>query len=574
MRQRRLIVLKFGGSVLPDEASLARAAHEVYRWKREGWSVVAVVSAIDGETDARLRAALRRGDGACDHAIAAAVAGGELHSAAQFGLFLERAGIDGAVVNPGAIGLRAHGAALDATPTGLNTAPIRRLLDAGRVVVCPGYVATDEEGRWMLLGRGGSDLTALVLADALDAERCRLVKDVDGLYDTDPNAPGPAPARYDAASWDDALARDGSIIQHKAIEFAKSRRLAFELGKLNGSRPTRVGDLRLLESAPERTRQVRLALLGLGVVGAGVFESLRRLPVVEIVRVAVRDPGKHACAGIPDDLFTTDPVDAARCGADIVVELIGGAGAALDAVRAALTTGASVVTANKALIASHGEELGALASASGAGLKFSASVGGSMPLLEHLRSRPGDAPRRVRGVLNGTCNFILERVAAGAPFDDAVREAQRLGFAEADPGRDLAGLDAADKLVVLAHSLGRDDLAVGDVRVEALTSESAALATNAAREGRVLRQVAELDLSGGRARAWVTLREVGPDDPLRAVRLERNAAVVGWESGAVTTVAGRGAGRWPTAESVVADVLELVRAGAPEEVAAGAGGVV
>lgn len=575
MRQRRLIVLKFGGSVLPDEDSLARAVHEVYRWAREGWSVVAVVSAIDGETDARLRSAVHRAEGGCDHAVAAAVAGGELHSAAQFGLFLERAGVDAAVVNPGGIGLRADGAGLDASPLGVDATPIRRLLDAGRVVVCPGYVATDADGRWMLLGRGGSDLTALVLADALRADRCRLVKDVDGLYDSDPNAPGPRPARYESASWDDALARDGSIIQHKAIGYAKSKRLSFELGKLNGVRPTVVGDLPLREGPPEppeRTPPVRVAILGLGVVGGGVYESVRRLPGVEIVRVAVRDPRKHAGAELPSEIVSTDPIEAAQCEADIVIELLGGTGVALGAVRAALARGARVVTANKALIAAHGEELLGLARVTGGGLEFSASVGGSMPILEHLSAHAGETPRRIRAVLNGTCNFILDALATGRPFHDAVREAQRLGFAEADPRRDLAGFDAADKLVVLAHSLGCTGLTVDDVARQTIGDEVTTLATSAAKNGRVLRQVSELDLTGAEPVASVTLREVDRDDPLHAVRRERNGAVVEWESGAITRVAGRGAGRYPTAESVVADVLGLVRTGVSCELAR-AGGV-
>src|SRR5690606_20492696 len=201
---RRVIVLKFGGSVLASPESLSLAVHEIYRWRREGWSVLAVVSAFSGETDALLREAIERGNGACRHVLAAAVGQGELRSASQPGLLLERSGVPAAVVNPGAIGLRATGDPLDADPCAVDTGALRRLFAADRVVVCPGFVATDDSGRWLLLGRGGSDLTALYLTAELAASgeieaRCRLVKDVDGLYDRDPKAGPTLPDRYATA---------------------------------------------------------------------------------------------------------------------------------------------------------------------------------------------------------------------------------------------------------------------------------------------------------------------------------------------------------------------------------------
>ena len=109
------------------------------------------------------------------------------------------------------------------------------------MVVVPGYVATDAEDRLVVLGRGGSDLSALFLADRLGGARCRLIKDVDGLYESDPAAPGPRPRRYGRACWSDALATDGAIVQHKAVRFARDHRLPFELGRINGVAPTRIG---------------------------------------------------------------------------------------------------------------------------------------------------------------------------------------------------------------------------------------------------------------------------------------------------------------------------------------------
>ncbi|MFG0291876.1 MAG: hypothetical protein ACF8MJ_01845, partial [Phycisphaerales bacterium JB050] len=455
MPARRVIVLKFGGSVLASPVSLALAVHEIYRWRRDGWCVLAVVSAFNGETDALLGEAIERGSGACRHVLAAAVGQGELRSASQLGLLLERSGVPASVVNPGAIGLRATGDPLDADPCTVNTAGLLNLFDEDRVVVCPGFITPDASGRWMLLGRGGSDLTALFLTaelrDGLEIEaRCRLIKDVDGLYDSDPKAGPVLPERYAAASWDDALARDGSIIQHKAIAFAKSRRLPFEMGRLGGTRPTRIGPGPLAVTQPEHSPPVRIALLGLGVVGTGVYQHLSRLPEVRFCAIAVRTPHRQREVSVPRELLTTDPINAATSGADLVIETMGGTDEAYRAVKAALESGSRVVTANKALIAERGEELRALASANGVTLRCSASVGGSVPVLERIGARPDDRVARVRGVLNGTCNFILDRLACGEGLADSIAEAQRLGYAEQDPTRDLVGLDAADKLRVLS----------------------------------------------------------------------------------------------------------------------------
>ncbi len=202
---RRVIVLKFGGSVLASPESLSLAVHEIYRWRREGWSVLAVVSAFSGETDALLREAIERGSGACRHVLAAAIGQGETRSASQLGLLLERSGVPAAVVNPGAIGLRGTGDPLDADPCSVDTDALLRLFAEDRVVVCPGFVATDDTGRWLLLGRGGSDLTALYLTAELRTSgkleaKCRLIKDVDGLYDREPKAGPTLPDRYASAS--------------------------------------------------------------------------------------------------------------------------------------------------------------------------------------------------------------------------------------------------------------------------------------------------------------------------------------------------------------------------------------
>jgi homoserine dehydrogenase len=241
MRGSPLIVLKFGGSVLIDESTLRLAVHEIYRWRRQNHRVVAVVSALAGVTDELLRRCARVGGPPAPASVAALVSTGELQSAALLALHLGRAGLSATVLTPGAITLVAIGPALDASPIDVNAAPLERALARDGVVVIPGYVAQDADGRTCVLGRGGSDLTALFLAHRLQADCCRLVKDVDGLYERDPAEPGPPPRRYAVASWSDALATDGTIVQHKAVRFAAAYALEFELGRLNDGVPTRIG---------------------------------------------------------------------------------------------------------------------------------------------------------------------------------------------------------------------------------------------------------------------------------------------------------------------------------------------
>ncbi len=390
MSDKRLIVLKFGGSVLLNEATLRLAVHEIYRWRRDGYQVVAVVSALAGQTDALLRKSRQVCIAASQHAVAALVSNGELQSAALLGLHLDRAGVPACVLTPSAIRLVAKGLALDAAPVDMDIEMVRAALSHHGVVVVPGYVATDSGGRTVLMGRGGSDLTALFLAYRLGPCECRLVKDVDGLYECDPDSTSPAPKRYGTATWEDAMSTDGSIVQHKAVEFAREHRIEFQLGRLNGTRPTLIGPGPTTFSEPDQAVPLRVALLGFGTVGGGVFELLEQLPDhFKTVAVAVREPARNRTSSAPPGLLTSDVDATATCGADVVVEVMGGVESACTAIQAALRTDAHVVTANKTLIAEQGRSLKDLANSHGVSLRHSAAVGGSMPLLEHIGSSNG-----------------------------------------------------------------------------------------------------------------------------------------------------------------------------------------
>lgn len=240
---RPLIVLKFGGSVLRDEDDLLKAVKETESWIDRGWSVVAVVSAFEGVTDTLVRRAKAFGEQPLAEAQALLTATGELQSASLLGLALHRANILSTIAAPWTIGLRAEGAPLDAFPRSINAAAVKVLLEEYRALVVPGFVGIDELKRLVLLGRGGSDLSAIFVAEQLGAAKCRLIKDVDGLYEWDPAKTGTQPRRYASVSWLGALALDGGIVQHKAVRFARERRLRFEVGGYHSTAPTIVGDV-------------------------------------------------------------------------------------------------------------------------------------------------------------------------------------------------------------------------------------------------------------------------------------------------------------------------------------------
>lgn len=237
------VVLKFGSSILPTELSLVQAVIEVRRHLEDGKCVVAVVSAFAGVTDSLLAkaAAFGRGIGRAPDAsaVAALAATGEAVSVALLALALDRAGIETSSLDSGAIGLRTEGPADDARPIGLDVGAIERALADRSVLVVPGFVGRDELGRATLLGRGGSDLTALFIASKLRSQ-CTLLKDVDGIYDRDPAEQPEAARRFGEVSYASVLALPESIVQHKAVKFARDERQTFRIAAIEGDAGTLV----------------------------------------------------------------------------------------------------------------------------------------------------------------------------------------------------------------------------------------------------------------------------------------------------------------------------------------------
>ncbi len=560
MSDSHLIVLKFGGSVLLDEQRLRIAVHEIYRWRREGWRVIAVVSALAGKTEELIARSERLFDSASSLSRASLIASGEIESASFLGIHLDRAGLPARVLSPASIGLVASGDPLDADPVSINCSLVQRALDETGIVVIPGFVAINETGSTVTLGRGGSDLTAVYLSHALDAGRCRLIKDVDGLYESDPSQASPLPRRFECARYEDAQGTDGSIIQHKAIKFAMQHHIEFELGEFNGLSPTKIGTTQTVYGHGSiRPEPTTVVICGLGTVGQGVLELIGQLPnMFAITGAACQTPAKHKDLIELAGGITNDAVALAGSKAEVVIELVGGVDIAWQITNEAITGGSHVINANKALIADSGREIIERAEAIGLSVRFSASVGGVSPILEAIKLSKSDQPtnqiRSICGVLNGTGNFVLGALARGNSLEEAVVEAQNLGFAEADPSRDLDGRDSLDKLLVIAQQLGWEidhaNFSLGSI-------------TQWVEQGddvhHPVRHIARLD----NISASVQVEAVDPNDagdPLGQLENEWNAVVIKFADGSTQVIKGKGAGRWPTSESVFADLLELRRA--------------
>jgi len=560
--EKRIIVLKFGSSVLRNETDLPAAVHEIYRWWREGFQVVAVISAFGNTTDELTRRAHATCDEPGDELVATLLATGEAASSALMGLALNRSGIPATVLDAEQAGLITDGPVLDATLVSLNKARLIEQLTDG-VVVLPGFVGRARSGKTTLLGRGGSDLTALFLAQRLGGA-CRLIKDVDGLYTSDPNSSRGA-ARFLRVSYATAARVGGAVVQLKAIDFAQRNRQRFLVSNIGSAHATEVGPYSDSVALSEpHVAPLRVALLGCGTVGGGVYQRLAALPeMFEVVGVGTRNVERAICADVPVRLLTTRLETLIAQPVDVVIELLGGEEPARTLIERSLRFGKHVVTANKSLLASHLEQLQSVASIKGsnhASLRYSAAVGGVLPALETISRARGVEPlNSISGVLNGTTNFILDQLANGLDLSAATIAAQQNGYAERDPQLDLDGTDAAQKLALLARAAFDIDLPVSSVHKEGIEKLNAKQIREAKSNGRILRLLAECRRETHGFTATVSPVELPSDHPLARVTGVENRLLIQSQTGKTWDVRGRGAGRWPTTEAVLSDLFDLRR---------------
>ncbi len=552
---KRLCVLKFGSSVLGREEDYPVVASEIYRHIREGEKVVAVVSALAGQTDALFDQAARVGAEASAPLVARLARVGELHSAALMALALAKIGVNACTLDPDEMALCAEGDALDSNLKSLDADAVWAKLANHDVVVVPGFTAGHAEHGVVTLGRGGTDLSAVFFADRLDAHRVRLIKDVDGVYDEDP-AKNPLAERYAELGYHQAAKASAGLIQPKAIDMAEAQDVLIEIASLGAGEATTIANLPARKSLPPKPERLRVALLGCGAVGAGVLACLKDWPhLFDVNPVLVRRLDEQSA-----DAVFTDRLEEAFAGRpDIVIECMGGADHAADVMRQALRWGAHVVSANKAAVAKHYESLHACAEAGGGSLRYSSAVGGGVPVLEAL-GRMKSEVAAVEGVMNGTCNFLLSKLGEGWSFDDAVKKAQELGFAEANPAADVDGHDAADKLSILVREAFGVALPPDRIAKQSLRDVTPEAVTTASEAGKVLKQVGRCRLlADGSVEAAVQIEALPADHPLAGARNEENCFLILDKVGETLHLHGKGAGRWPTAASVFADVMDAQR---------------
>ncbi|MEZ7957782.1 MAG: homoserine dehydrogenase [Rubritalea sp.] len=331
----------------------------------------------------------------------------------------------------------------------------------------------------------------------------------------------------------------------------------------------------------EQLKTIGVGLVGFGTVGTGVWETIQKNGQlisdrsnnqfqIKIVKAAVRDISKKRIEDAPAELFTSDWQDVVQNEeVDIVVELIGGTTTAFDIVAAALKLGKTVVTGNKALLAERGAELFALSQQHHAAIHFEAAVAGGIPIIKAVQdSYVGNEIESMVGIINGTSNYILERMTtAGLGYPEALKEAQELGYAEADPALDVNGWDAAHKAILLASLAYGSVIDPADVYVrgiERVTSTDIAFAKNLGYNVKLLSVVVK------HADGQIELRTQPSFIPkshiLSSVNGVFNAIALKGDASGDALFYGRGAGKEPTASSVVADIVDAaytVSTGAP-----------
>lgn len=330
-----------------------------------------------------------------------------------------------------------------------------------------------------------------------------------------------------------------------------------------------------MSTAPSAQRTLKVALLGCGVVGSEVARLLtrdadelaRRVGApLELVGIAVRRLGRERDLEVPAELFTTDAhALVTRGDLDVVIEVIGGIEPARELILAAVESGASVVTANKALLAEDGARLFEAADKAERDIAFEAAVAGAIPIVRPLQeSLAGDAVERVLGIVNGTTNFILDAMTtSGAGFSEALDDAQRLGYAEADPTADVEGFDAAAKAAIIASLAFHTRVTIGDVHREGITDVTAADVRSAEEMGCVVKLLAICEriqtADGPAVSARVHPAMIPTSHPLASVRGAYNAVFVESESAGRLMFYGPGAGGAPTASAVLGDLVSVAR---------------
>lgn len=324
----------------------------------------------------------------------------------------------------------------------------------------------------------------------------------------------------------------------------------------------------LEKSLSSLNKEIGLGILGLGTVGTGVIELLhkngRRLADSVGRPLVVKRAGVSAIGPrrpLPESLITTDVDSVVHSpGVDIFVEVMGGEHLALDLMLAALYAGKPVVTANKLALAKHWNRLMDAASSTGVPICFEAAVAGGVPIIRTMAAHlVGAKVTRIEGILNGTTNYMLTAMASGRSYKDVLEEAQRLGYAEADPTSDVEGWDALYKIAILAALARREMPEIEKIRREGITHLTQEDFESAAIDGQVIKLVARADLAGTEPIISVQPRRLPHAHPLAGIDGVMNGVLVETSEAGSLFLSGPGAGAGPTATSVVSGIVEAAK---------------
>ena len=311
-------------------------------------------------------------------------------------------------------------------------------------------------------------------------------------------------------------------------------------------------------------KNVKIGIIGLGTVGSGVYKTLKNFEEVEVAKIAVRNKSKKRnIDGLDDSLLTENPYDVVNNpDIQIVVELIGGVNPAFDLIKTAIKNGKHIVTANKELLAKHGEELFTLAEEHNVVVLYEGAVAGGIPIIMPIKTiLAGNNITKIEAILNGTTNYILTKMdAEGLSYEEVLSEAQRLGYAESDPTSDVEGLDAAYKLTTLATLAFKKRVKIQNIYTEGISHVRAEDMKAANDLGYKIKLIAYANINeDGKADVRVHPMLISKKSTLAHIDYVTNAvSITGHPIGHIT-LSGPGAGEFPTASSVVGDILAIVK---------------
>lgn len=307
--------------------------------------------------------------------------------------------------------------------------------------------------------------------------------------------------------------------------------------------------------------KLRIGIIGLGTVGSGVYKTLQGMNNIEVVKIAVKNINKPRSVEVPTSMLTDNPYDVVNDSSiDVVVELIGGVNPAWDFISTAIKNGKHIVTANKELLAKKGEELFNLAEEHNRVVLYEAAIAGGIPIIMPIKTiLAGNKIRKIHAILNGTTNYILTKMDVdGASYEEVLKEAQQLGYAETDPTGDVEGFDAAYKITTLATIAFKKRIKIENVYREGITKVRKEDMAKANEFGYKIKLIATATIDeNDNADVRVHPMLVSKDSMLAHIDYVKNAIAISGHPIGDIVLSGPGAGEFPTASSVVGDILAI-----------------